>query len=158
MSGSGIIRAHGLDGAPRMAVESSRRRIEREDIAFAQANKHRMGWQAMARIRGVNQTDLKMACDRGYSDIPTKAAEKPALPASGRGQPFDPLRILEAIQKGAACLEDISDICHISRSHAGQLIKQLKAEGLLSGHGRGLTGWLVTGAGLIALRKGRSNG
>lgn len=162
MSSSGVIRMNGLDGAPHMAFESSRRRIEPADVAFANANKHRLGWQTMAKMRGVNMHDLRRACDFAYAQAATPPeavpAAKPgskAAPSEARRRMIDPVRVLRAIHDGAASRQDLAEILGCTAKGAGAVVEDLKARGFLAGHSRSFTGWLVTNAGLAVLRTGR---
>lgn len=136
---------------------TARRRIQREHIDYALANKHRMGWQALANICGVNRIDLQQACERGYAGPVSKAE---ALAASARADDapakrpqVDPIIALHAIHRGAQCLEDIADFAECARSHAGKLVTELRTQGLMAGDRRSWTGWLVTKAGVTALQK-----
>lgn len=163
MSGSGVIRTNGLDGVPHVAVESSRRRIEREDVAFANANRPRLGWQTIANIRGVNMHDLRRACDQAYLLAELKAATPPPAPAIKPAPPapcrknlhrgIDPFRALAAIAKGAASYGDLMDVIGCGRSAINNALTQLKRQGLLAGHARSYAGWVVTDTGHAALRK-----
>lgn len=132
---------------PRIAA---RRRIEREDLVFVAAHKHRMGWQTMATILRVNVLDLRRACERGYVEAePEPPAPKPKtnnLPT------VDPLKVLRAIQRGAASAADIADLVSCSPRHATALVGDLKRLGWLAGDGRSYVGWVVTAAGVEALR------
>jgi hypothetical protein len=136
----------------RAALESSRRKIERDDIVFANANKHRLGWQTIANIRGVNMLGLRKACEFGFAD------PEPAPPKAAVATPtakLEGLRLLRVIQGGAASVDDLREALGYSRSHIGKIIGLLKAEGLLAGHARAASGWVVTKAGDAALWNAR---
>lgn len=158
MSSSGVIRTNGLDGAPHMAFESSRRHIEPADIAFANANKHRLGWQTMAKMRGVNMHDLRRACDKAYAEAVKVAAEPQARPAARAPAPVrqrsaDPLRVLSAIVRGAASYADLTELLGCSRTSINNALTFLKRAGWLAGHARSYAGWVITEPGHAALRK-----
>lgn len=154
------LRTNGLDGAPYIAFEPAPKRIEREHVAFVEANRARMSWQAMARACGVNQTDLRRRCDRAFAIVQGATAPAPEPKAPEPRSPIKALpprefalamKVLWTVAAGAAGLLDVSDACGISRGCAGQHVFRLKTEGLMAGHGR--TGWVVTSAGSAALRK-----
>lgn len=162
MSNSGVIRTHGLDGAPRLSFDPARRRIEPADVAFAQANKHRMGWQTMANIRAVNMVDLRRHCELGYAvanPAPVAPAaskpKSPPPPARKAPPPLDPVRVLRAIRRGAASHDDLAELLSITPGHAKRATADLKARGWLAGYAGSLSGWVITKAGDAAIWNAR---
>jgi hypothetical protein len=152
---AGGIHPHGVNGSA-IAFEPSRRRIEREHLAFVEKNRHRMSWQAMAAACGVNQTDLRQACERAAYAPPPLTEGAPAKPApSGRPPSVDPLKALRAIASGAICAADVAEACHCTVRHARELVSELKRQGLLAGHGSSVSGWVLTAAGRGAVSPGR---
>jgi hypothetical protein len=138
--------ANALDFVP------ARRAVTAEHLKFVEANRHRMGWQALAACCGVNQTDLRRRCDAGFVEVAAaEPAAKPPLTGSVRDA-VDPLKVLRAILKGARSCEDLADACGIGVKHAGRVVTRLRQCGWLAGHGRSFAGWLVTDAGYKALK------
>jgi hypothetical protein len=65
-------------------VASSRRKIEPEDIAFGRRMRERMGWQTIAKIRGVNEVDLRRACETADAIAAPQPARANTIPVSSR--------------------------------------------------------------------------
>lgn len=151
-----IIRAHGLGGG-RSLEAPARRGVEREHLAFVEAHKHRMSWQAMAKACGVNQHDLRRACDRAYAggDAPPPATAEVGKPVgSANSRPvIPPLKVLRAIHKGARSREDLADLLSVAPGGLTRPITFLRQTGWLAGNAGAYSGWVVTNAGLQALRR-----
>lgn len=147
-----LVRTHGLSAA-RAAVAVARRKIEPSDVEFAMANKHRMGWQTIANIRAVNMADLRRHCERGAGlGGLTPVEAKPTPPAAVRCPKINLLAALGAIHEGATSHQDIADLIQCSVSGAGVAVMRLKEKFWLAGNGRSRGGWVITIAGLAALK------
>jgi hypothetical protein len=131
---------------------SARRRVEPEDIAFARANRPRMGWQTIARIRGVNEIDLRRVVEGGAALVRKAAA--PAVKAPAAKTEIKPgsasARVLLAIASGTRTLAATALEAEVREETARGCLPKLKDAGLIGD--RGDEGWPLTAAGVQAVR------
>lgn len=145
MSVAATRRHFGLDGQPsHLPNVTSRREVSPEDVQFALANKHRMGWQTLATIRAVNREDLRRHVERWLNPPPVAPpVEKPRVPM--------PIRVLSAIAQGAARPQEIITALGVTEATVHCAVRRLKVDGYLTGRAGAANPWAISPAGYDAL-------
>lgn len=152
-----------------LPMSSTRRRVEPEDIAFALAAEGRMGWQTIAKIRGVNEADLREACagsmqlqpmlapvartavaPRAIAVAGAKAPRRRPSPKELDPQPTRQTQVLAAIQAGDVAHDQIAGRIGITRRNSIACVSILRGKGLVAN--RAARGWRLTAKGIARLK------
>jgi hypothetical protein len=133
---NGVIRQHGVsDITGFQADRAVRPEVTAEHLRYVDLNRHRLGWQTMANICGVNQTDLRRRWEAARGGVtpptmkppPAKALDAAHTVRAGSQQ----LRALAAIAAGASDRHMVAAKLGITAAHAATLGSQLQRKELM---------------------------
>ncbi|HEY2178057.1 MAG TPA: hypothetical protein VGH15_05695 [Caulobacteraceae bacterium] len=117
---------------------SGRRRIEKSDIEFAAARRPHVGWQALAKMLGVNEADLRGCVERHAPPAiitpapPAPAAAAAATPVLAKGTLEH--RVLRLLAAGFTDPREAARIIERSPARLSMIRAALRRKRLISGY------------------------